>query len=80
MGRMPTTDRDVKSEGTLLYAYPVSFASSAFVPFLAVEPSSATPDLLLSIATAQWEEKDAREEIHHFVDEINAIGSGFSFD
>lgn len=37
-------------------------------------------DLLLSIATAQWEEKDAREEIHHFVDEINAIGSGFSFD
>lgn len=37
-------------------------------------------DLLLSIATAQWEEKDAREEIHHFVDEINAIGSGFGFD
>lgn len=37
-------------------------------------------DLLLSIATAQWEEKDAREEILHFVDEINSVGVGFSFD
>lgn len=35
-------------------------------------------DLLLSIATAQWEEKDAREEITSFVDEINAIGDGFN--
>lgn len=37
-------------------------------------------DLLLSIATAQWEEKDAREVIHDFVDEINQIGDGFSFN
>jgi uncharacterized protein with ParB-like and HNH nuclease domain len=37
-------------------------------------------DLLLSIATAQWEEKDAREEITEFVDEINSIGDGFNFD
>lgn len=37
-------------------------------------------DLLLSIATAQWEEKDAREEIISFVDEINSIGDGFNFD
>ena len=37
-------------------------------------------DLLLSIATAQWEEKDAREVIHEFVDEINQIGAGFSFN
>lgn len=36
-------------------------------------------DLLLSVATAQWKEKDAREEIHGFVDEINAIGDGFDF-
>ena len=35
-------------------------------------------DLLLSIATAQWKEKDAREEITSFVDEINAIGDGFN--
>lgn len=37
-------------------------------------------DLLLSIATAQWKEKDAREVIHEFVDEINQIGDGFSFN
>lgn len=37
-------------------------------------------DLLLSIATAQWEEKDAREVITEFVDEINQIGDGFSFN
>ncbi len=37
-------------------------------------------DLLLSIATAQWSELDAREVIHQFVDEINIIGSGFNFN
>ncbi len=37
-------------------------------------------DLLLSIATAQWKEKDAREEITSFVDEINSIGDGFSIN
>lgn len=37
-------------------------------------------DLLLSIATAQWKEKDAREVIHEFVDEINNIGDGFVFN
>lgn len=34
-------------------------------------------DLLLSIATAQWKTKDAREEITEFMDDINAIGDGF---
>ncbi|WP_100403623.1 DUF262 domain-containing protein [Bacillus sp. FJAT-42315] len=34
-------------------------------------------DLLLSFATAQWETRDAREEINEFVDEINQIGRGF---
>jgi uncharacterized protein with ParB-like and HNH nuclease domain len=33
-------------------------------------------DLLLSIASAQWENHDAREEIIEFVDDINAIGDG----
>jgi len=46
--------------------------------------SAGTPlsysDLLLSIATAQWQDKDAREEITKFVDEINNIGSGFNFN
>ena len=35
-------------------------------------------DLLLSFATAQWENRDAREEINEFVDEINQIGRGFN--
>lgn len=37
-------------------------------------------DLLLSIATAQWKDKDAREVIHEFVDTINQIGDGFNFN
>lgn len=37
-------------------------------------------DLLLSIATAQWKDTDAREVIHEFVDEINNIGDGFNFN
>jgi hypothetical protein len=37
-------------------------------------------DLLLSVATAQWNELDAREEIHRFVDEINHLGDGFDFN
>lgn len=35
-------------------------------------------ELLLSIATAQWEQRDAREEIHGAVDELNGIGRGFN--
>lgn len=37
-------------------------------------------DLLLSIATAQWQHRDAREEINGLVDELNAIGNGFNFN
>jgi hypothetical protein len=36
-------------------------------------------DLLLSIATAQWEERDARSEIHALVDELKNTGLGFDF-
>jgi hypothetical protein len=36
-------------------------------------------DLLLSIATAQWTERDAREAIYDLVDSINTTGQGFSF-
>ena len=35
-------------------------------------------DLLLSFAIAQWKKRDARKEIHSFVDEINTIGNGFN--
>lgn len=37
-------------------------------------------DLLLSIAAAQWENKDAKKEINSFVKKLNQIGSGFKFD
>ena len=36
-------------------------------------------DLLLSIATAQWTDRDARQEIHALVDEINTTDQGFGF-
>lgn len=36
-------------------------------------------DLLLSIATAQWEERDARSEINTLVDALNDTGMGFNF-
>ncbi len=37
-------------------------------------------DLLLSIATAEWENEDARDRIAELVDEINEYGDGFNFD
>ncbi|MED4013659.1 MULTISPECIES: DUF262 domain-containing protein [Priestia] len=37
-------------------------------------------DLLLSIATAQWKERDARKTITSFVDELNNVGDGFEFN
>lgn len=46
--------------------------------------SGGTPlsysDLLLSIATAEWKNIDAREEITNFVDDLNAVGGEFDFD
>lgn len=36
-------------------------------------------DLLLSIAAAQWEDRDARAEIYGLVDELNDMGHGFAF-
>ena len=36
-------------------------------------------DLLLSIATAQWTERDAREEIRSLLNSLNAAGQGFRF-
>lgn len=49
--------------------------------FIRVNSGGATlsySDLLLSFAIAQWEKRDAREEINDFVDEINQIGRGFN--
>ncbi|MCG7413465.1 DUF262 domain-containing protein [Microbacterium aurum] len=36
-------------------------------------------DLLMSIATAQWKEKDARAAVHDLVDALNTTGQGFDF-
>jgi hypothetical protein len=36
-------------------------------------------DLLLSIATAQWKELDARDAVHDLVDGLNKIRNGFDF-
>ena len=36
-------------------------------------------DILLSTATAKWKTLNAREEINSFTDDINKIGSGYSF-
>ena len=35
-------------------------------------------DLLLSVAVAQWTTKNAREEIHQLIDDLNNIGTGFA--
>ena len=43
------------------------------------EPLSYS-DLLLSIATAQWNDIEAREVIHGLVDELNATGQRFNFN
>ena len=37
-------------------------------------------DILLSIATAQWQKYDAREEIYQLVDDLNLMGETFSFN
>ncbi len=37
-------------------------------------------DLLLSIASASWKNRDAREEITGFVDELSDNGEGFNFN
>lgn len=36
-------------------------------------------DLLLSIAVAQWQKRDARKEIHSLVDDLNEQGEQFAF-
>lgn len=37
-------------------------------------------NLLLSIAVSQWEERDARKEVHGLVDEMNRVRDGLRFD
>jgi hypothetical protein len=37
-------------------------------------------DMLLSLASASWQQRDAREEMTQLVDELNRIRNGFNFD
>ena len=37
-------------------------------------------NLLLSIAVSQWDERDARREVHGLVDEMNRVRDGLRFD
>lgn len=37
-------------------------------------------DMLLSIATALWDKKDAREEIYDLVEDLNKIGDNFNYN
>ena len=35
-------------------------------------------DLLLSLATAQWKDRDARRDINDLIDDLNDLGQGFN--
>lgn len=74
----------VKKNGVINYYYETSQKLDKVLNIFIRVNSGGTilsySDLLLSIATAQWTSKDAREEINDFVDEINDVKEGFDFD
>lgn len=49
-----------------------------FIRVNSVGTTLSYSDLLLSFATAQWQQRDAREELNKFMDEVNMIGRGFN--
>lgn len=73
----------VHKEGTISYYLEKDKELDKVLQIFIRINSAGTPltysDLLLSIATAKWEEKDAREEINDLVDQINQIHPGFKF-
>jgi uncharacterized protein with ParB-like and HNH nuclease domain len=72
----------VHADGTISYYLEKSTELDKVLNIFIRVNSGGTPlsysDLLLSIASAQWDDLDAREEIHRAVDEINSIGRGFN--
>lgn len=74
----------IKSERTLVYYKEQSEELDKVLNIFIRVNSGGTvlsySDLLLSIATAQWESHDAREEITELVDSINEIGGGFNIN
>ncbi len=73
----------VKTEGTIAYYDEEAQDLDKVLNIFIRVNSGGTPlsysDLLLSIATAQWKERDAREAIHGLVDELNASPRDFAF-
>ena len=74
----------IKVENTLVYYKETSEELDKVLNIFIRVNSGGTvlsySDLLLSIASAQWDTYDAREEITEFVDEINSIGNGFNIN
>ena len=74
----------IKSDGTLVYYKEKSEELDKVLNIFIRVNSGGTvlsySDLLLSIATAQWEQHDAREEITELVDSVNEIGGGFNIN
>lgn len=74
----------INKAGTICYYREKSFELDKVLNIFIRVNSGGTKlsysDLLLSIASAQWEKYDAREELIGFVDDINAIGDGFNIN
>ena len=74
--------QSIHSDGTISYYQEKSHELDKVLNIFIRVNSGGTPlsysDLLLSIASAQWDNLDAREEIHAAVDELNLIGGGFN--
>lgn len=73
----------VNSEGTIsYYSIEEQRLDNVLDIFIRVNSGGTVlsySDLLLSIATAQWRKRDARETIHSLVDALNSTGQGFRF-
>jgi hypothetical protein len=81
--RLTNLYRAVKVDGTIPYYNEKRPDLDKVLDIFIRVNSGGTPlshsDLLLSIATAQWDKLDARKEIYELVDELNATRNGFDF-
>lgn len=73
----------IKSEGVISYYDEEAQDLDKVLNIFIRVNSGGTPlsysDLLLSIATAQWSDRDARDAIHGLVDDLNAPPQSFAF-
>lgn len=74
----------INKAGTISYYREKTVELDKVLNIFIIVNSGGTPlsysDLLLYIASAQWESHDAREEIIEFVDDVNAVGAGFKIN